>query len=92
MKKYLVLLGIFALLEISLALYLTFWREHFWQAVSTKQSMQFLQQLGVFTGVALCICLVSGVSGYLVSLTAIKWRQKLDNRFKELYGDEDGKN
>lgn len=80
MKKYIVWLLIFAVLEITLALYLTHWRENFWNAVSTKQSLQFLQQLGVFTVVALIICVVSGVSGYLVALTAIKWREKLNWR------------
>lgn len=78
MKKYLTLLCLFAIVEISLALYLTMWREHFWNAVSLKQSNEFIQQLSIFTGVALVICFVSGVSGYLVSLTAIKWREKLN--------------
>lgn len=84
MRKYIALLIAFALIEIGLALYLTWWREFFWQAVSTKQSLQFLQQLGIFTGVALFICLVSGISGYLVSLTAIKWREKLNTKALQL--------
>lgn len=78
MKKYIVCLIVFALLEISLALYLTWWRECFWQAISLKDSSSFIQQLGVFTGVALVMCFVSGISGYLVSLTAIKWRENLN--------------
>lgn len=78
MRRYLIFLVLFAILEIGLALYLTLWREHFWNAVSNKESLQFMQQLGVFTCVALVICLVSGISGYLVSLTAIKWREKLN--------------
>lgn len=80
MRKYLIYLVLFAILEISLALYLTFWREHFWTAVSSKESLQFMYQLGIFTIVALFICLVSGISGYLVSLTAIKWREKLNHK------------
>lgn len=80
MRKYLIYLVLFAILEISLALYLTFWREHFWTAVSSKESLQFMYQLGIFTIVALFICLVSGISGYLVSLTAIKWREKLNKK------------
>ncbi len=80
MKKYIACLILLGTIEISLALYLTFWREHFWQAVSLKNSLEFIQQLGVFTGVALCICFVSGMSGYLVSLTAIKWREKLNSQ------------
>jgi len=80
MKKYIALLISFAILEIGLALYLTVWREHFWNAVSTKQSLDFIHQLIIFTGVALVICFVSGFSGYLVLLTAIKWRQLLNDK------------
>lgn len=78
MKKYIIWLILFAALEISLALYLTFWREHFWNAISLKQGQEIVTQLGVFTAVALVICFVSGFSGYLVSLTAIKWRERLN--------------
>lgn len=80
MKKYIISLIIFATLEIALALYLTFWREHFWNAISTKQPLEFLEQLGIFTGVALVICLVAGLSGYVLNLTAIKWREKLNDK------------
>lgn len=80
MKRYIVWLIIFAALEIGLALYLTVWREHFWNAVAQKQSVTFLHQLLVFTGAALGACFVSGFSGYLVSLTAIKWREKLNDK------------
>lgn len=84
MKKYIVLLVMFAILEIMLALYLTFWREAFWQAVSNKQSGAFIHQLIVFTGVACVICFVSGMSGYMVSLSAIKWREKLNAKALEV--------
>jgi putative ATP-binding cassette transporter len=78
MRKYFSLLIIFAVLEISFALYLTVWREHFWNAVTNKQSAEFIQQLCVFLAVALGCCFTSGISGYLVSLTTIKWREKLN--------------
>lgn len=81
----LICLGI---LEISLALYLTFWREHFWNAVTNKDSHEFLYQLGKFTIVALTICFVNGYSGYIVSLTAIKWREKLNTKALSLHSDE----
>jgi ABC-type uncharacterized transport system fused permease/ATPase subunit len=87
MKRYLFWLILFAALEISLALYLTTWREHFWNAVSGKEQVQFMHQLGIFTIVALIACFVSGFSGYLVSLTAIRWREKLNARALELYKD-----
>ncbi len=80
MKKYIIYLVLLGAIEISLALYLTFFREHFWNAIQAKDVSTFLSQLGVFTGVALCICFVSGMSGYLVSLTAIKWREKLNSQ------------
>jgi putative ATP-binding cassette transporter len=89
MKKYLFLLIILASVEISLALYLTVWRENFWNAVSQKQGQEFLYQLGIFTVAALCICFTSGISGYLLSLTVIEWRKKLnikalDNRYMRI--------
>ncbi len=80
MRKYLALLIIAAIVEISLALYLTMWRETFWNAVSNKEQLHFIQQLMIFTGVAVFICFVSGLSGYLVSLTAIKWREMLNHK------------
>lgn len=80
MKRYLTLLIIFAVIEISLALYLTLWREHFWNAVAAKQSVAFISQLAIFLGVALVCCFVSGISGYLINLSTIKWRDKLNHQ------------
>lgn len=80
MKKYIVWLLILGAIEISLALWLTVWREHFWQTVSLKQSLQFMQQLGIFTIVAFACCVVSGLGGYLVNLTTIRWREKLNTK------------
>ncbi len=82
MKKYIFLLLLFAVLEISLALYLTFWREHFWNAIGNKEKLDFLTQLGIFTLVALGCCFVSGISGYLLNLATIKWREILDSRIR----------
>lgn len=80
MKKFIIGLIILGSLEISLALGLTYWRQYFWEAIQLKQQLHFLQQLGIFTVVALAVCFVSGLSGYLVSLTSIKWRGKLNTR------------
>lgn len=80
MKKYIAWLVFFVLLEISLALYLTYWRESFWNAISTKNDSEFLTQLSLFSIVALTICFISGMSGYLTSLAAIKWRKTLNSR------------
>lgn len=78
MRRFIVWLILFAILEIGLALYLTTWREHFWNAIALKQGSEIVAQLSIFTVVALVICFVSGFSGYLVSLTAIKWREHLN--------------
>lgn len=80
MKKYIACLVILALVEISLSLYLTFWKENFWNYIANKEQLHFLQQLGIFTGVALTICLVSGISGYILSLTVIVWRKHLNTK------------
>lgn len=68
---------ILSIIEISLALYLTFWREHFWDALVAKNYTDFLKQLGIFTVVATSAGLISGYSGYLVALAGIEWRQDL---------------
>ncbi len=77
MKKFIFWLVILAIMEIGLSLFLTFWREAWWNAIALKQGGAIVSQLEIFTGVALVICFVAGFSGYLVSLTAIKWREKL---------------
>ena len=80
MRKYLALLIILGAIEISLALYLTIWREHFWQSVSNKQGVDFIRQLVIFTVVAMSIGLTSGLSGYMISLSSIEWRKKLNKK------------
>lgn len=78
MKKLIFILVLLSICEIILSLYLTFWREHFWSAVADRKAQDFIEQLGIFTLVALCICFISGISGYTLSLAAIKWREKLN--------------
>lgn len=80
MKKYIALLLILSTVEIGLALYLTYFRETFWNAISNKEQLHFIQQLGVFTVVALGASFVSGVSGYFVALSTIEWRKVLNDR------------
>lgn len=80
MKKYLGMLIIFMAVEISLALYLTVWRENFWNAIANKESLTFIHELGVFLVVALGCCFCSGISGYLLNLSTIKWREKLNHK------------
>jgi putative ATP-binding cassette transporter len=80
MRKYIIFLILLAIIEISLALLLTLWRENFWDAIAAKQAYDILFQLSVFTVVALIIGAVSGLSGYFISLTAIKWREILNTK------------
>ena len=78
MRKYITALIFLGGLEIALSLYLTTWREHFWNAISQKHSLDFVHQLIIFTIVALTICFTSGASGYVVSLCSIRWRRILN--------------
>ena len=80
MRKYLALIGVLSGLEIALVLYLSFWREAFWSDVTVKNLHGFTNQLLIFTVVALILCLITGCSGYVASLTAIEWRKKLNSR------------
>jgi len=78
MKKYVLIMIVLGILEISLVLYLTFWREIFWNYVSAKNSLEFLIFLGIFTVVALLLCFITSMSTYIGTLAAIKWREKLN--------------
>lgn len=80
MKRNIVLLLILAVVEITLSLWLTWWRDSFWESVATKNSTVFLHNIETFTLAALTICFVSGISGYLVNLLTIEWRKKLNDK------------
>ncbi len=80
MKKYIIYVILLSLIEISAALYLTFWRELFWNYVEQRNFNGFCIQIGVFTVVALIFCLVNAYSGYFTTLCAIKWRKKLNDK------------
>jgi putative ATP-binding cassette transporter len=80
MRKYITYVILLSLIEISAALYLTFWKELFWNYVETRNFHGFCVQIGVFTVVALIFCLVNAYSGYFMSLCAIKWRELLNGK------------
>lgn len=84
MKKYLVGLVILALIELGFSLWLTFWRENFWNYIEAKNYGMFTYEILLFLGVALCICFVVGISGYILSLTAIRWREILNTKAQSL--------
>lgn len=80
MKKYIVYIILLTILEISLALYLTFWRETFWNFVEHKNLNGFYTQIEIFTIVALLFCFVASYSNYLITLCSIKWRELLNDK------------
>lgn len=80
MKKYIIYVILLSLIEISAALYLTFWRELFWDYVEQRNFHGFCIQIGVFTLVAFIFCLVNAYAGYYITLCAIKWREQLNNK------------
>lgn len=84
MRKYFTLMGVFALIEISLALYLTFWRHDFWATIEARDGTQFIYQLIIFTITALALCFISAYATYLGRLSAIEWRKKLTTTIKEI--------
>jgi putative ATP-binding cassette transporter len=92
MRKYIIYIILLAILEISLALYLTFWRELFWNYVAHKDFHGFVLQIGVFTFIALVFCFVSSYAGYFTTLCAIKWRQSLNNKAYRIVHDAENLN
>lgn len=85
MRKYLILMGLLAIVEISLALYLTEWRHVFWDYVSNRNINGFTSYLLIFTGVALTLCVVSATTSYLGGLASIRWREKLNAKALQLH-------
>lgn len=80
MKKYLTAMLILGLGEIGLAAYLTHWREWFWNAVQSKNIEVFTHGIGIFTVVALLLCIIAAYASYCGALAAIKWRQSLNSK------------
>ncbi len=84
MRKYIVYMVILSIIEISLAFYLTEWRNVFWTYVEKRNYNGFLVQIGVFTGVALILCFVASYAQYFGTMAAIKWRERLNTRTSSL--------
>lgn len=76
-KKYIILLSLIVVAEIALALWLSVWREVFWDAVAVRDLHTFFVQLGVFSIIVGGLVLVSGISNYILALTTIDYRKKL---------------
>jgi vitamin B12/bleomycin/antimicrobial peptide transport system ATP-binding/permease protein len=73
-------MGVLGILEIAMVLYLTEWRKHFWTYVSDKNLEGFILYLGIFTGVALLLCVIVATATYTGTRAAIAWRQILNER------------
>lgn len=84
MKKYITYIIFLSLIEISAALYLTFWRELFWNYVEARNFHGFCIQIGVFTFVAFIFCLVNAYAGYFTTLCAVKWRESMNYRIHNI--------
>ncbi len=80
MKKFIVAMGVLGILEISLVLYLTFWRKVFWDYVASKNLHGFIEYLAIFTCVALALCVITALATYMSTRAAIKWREILNAR------------
>lgn len=85
MKKNILAIIIIISIEMALSLYLTWWRETFWNSVSVKNASSFIFQLEVFTVIALFICFSNGITGYLINRVAIYWRERLNTKALALH-------
>ncbi len=77
MRKYLIIIAILAVFELVCSTYLVTWRHNFWDAVSLKHGIEMAYQLGIFTVLALSLCITTAYSGYCMTLAGIAWRNDL---------------
>ncbi len=91
-KRYITIIVVLGLVEISLALYLAFWKKLFWNDVQQKDLHGFLVQIGIFTVVALIICLASTFGAYFINLCTIEWRKILNDKTHIVKREEDVEN
>lgn len=73
-------MSVLTIIEISLILYLTYWRDAFWGAVIHHNLHIFTIQLGWFTVASLGYVFVYGTFIYFNSMAAIKWREILTKK------------
>ncbi len=92
MKRFIIYVILLGILEISLALYLTEWRNTFWNYVEHKDFHGFCIQIAIFTFVALMFCFVNAYSGYFTTLCAIKWREALNFKAYTIVHDAENLN
>ena len=68
-------------LELSGASYITIWREWFWTSISQYNVHQFIILIIYFSAVALALCVISGLQGFLISKIALEYRRRLTRKF-----------
>lgn len=68
------------ILDMSGVAYLVQWRESFWSAVSGQDYHSFLILIGIFSAVALTLCLISGLETYVQNKLALNWRRVLTRK------------
>lgn len=79
-SKNIGLLIALSIIEVSMVGYIAFWREGFWNAVSTRNLHVFTIYLVMFTVAALVACVVSGYATYLIQYTGLILRRKLTRK------------
>ena len=79
-KPTLFILILLGLVEILISLYLIHWRESFWNAISDKNSHEFITNILIFLSVAFIACFTSSLSTYCVTKASIIWRCSLNRK------------
>lgn len=74
------LLSTLTIIEIVISLYLIQWRESFWNAISDKNSHEFITNILIFLFVAFIACFASSFSTYCVTKASIIWRCSLNKK------------
>ncbi len=88
MKKFIVAMGVLGILEISLVLYLTWWRKIFWNYISEKDLAGSIKYIIIFTIVALALCVVTALATYMSTRAAIIWREALNKKAYKMHTKE----
>lgn len=79
-SKYIIFLSVLLIIDCSLGGYIGFWREKFWNSVSTRDFYLFSIYIAQFSFIALCSCFTAGYIGYLQNIIGLYWRTKLTNK------------
>ena len=85
--KLIIVIVIFASLELGAVFYLNYWRGIFWEAIEQKQATQFLYLVGLFTVAAFTAVYSNAVSNYLEQKLSAIWRIKMTRAYLPFFGE-----